>query len=119
MKGLDKNIVLFISVGFITLIALTLFFLHLNKIDLGGDDVVACDKLPSLEYVQRTLDEQKAAVEQVESIRLGYIWMSFDDTRCFGRAEILIYYATESDRKKIKKLIGSTFFTIPYRMFNV
>ncbi len=81
---------------------------------------VACDKLPSVQTVQTTLTEHADTIRELE--KLGpenTIRLEADATRCSGKADILIYYGTESQRAKIKQNIGDTFFGVPYRMANI
>lgn len=78
-----------------------------------------CEELPLREEVERVIAEHKDICEQIENINPGYVLISIDAERCPGKADIIIYYGTKSDRKAIKNLIGDDFFGIPYRMFNV
>lgn len=81
---------------------------------------IACDKLPSAEDVQKVLTEHKDVIKELEKLSdTNSISFSIDTERCSGKADILIYYGTESQRKQIKEKIGKKFFGVPYRMFNV
>lgn len=81
---------------------------------------VACDELPNAQVVQTSLADHASTIQELE--KLGpenTIRLEADTTRCSGKADILIYYGTESQRAKIKQNIGDTFFGIPYRMANI
>ncbi len=78
---------------------------------------VPCEELPTVEYVEKVVSEHNDTWMQIAKISVG--WVSIDRTRCPGKADIVIYYAGETDRKKIKKLIGDDFFGVPYRLYNV
>ena len=80
---------------------------------------VSCDKLPNAKEVERILAEHTDTVEEIKNINPDHVWLEIDSERCPGKADIMIYYATIKNRASIKKLIGDTFFGIPYRMFNV
>jgi hypothetical protein len=79
----------------------------------------SCDLLPGTDYAESVMAENSGIVSQIESLNPGNIWLELDSASCPGKAELLIYYATESDRQEIKNLIGDDFFGIPYKMFNV
>lgn len=86
------------------------------------DQVPACEKMPmrTIKEVQQLLEEHDNTRQQIEQLSpSGSISLMADDSRCPGRAEILIYYGSERQKKLIKKNIGETFFGVPYRMFNV
>lgn len=81
---------------------------------------VACNKLPSAEEVQKVLTEHEDVIKKLEKMSdTNSIWFDIDTERCPGKADVLIYYGTESQRKQIKEKIGEKFFGVPYRMFNV
>ncbi len=81
---------------------------------------VACNELPSAEEVQKVLAENENVIKDLEKLSdTNSIRFSADTERCPGKADILIYYGTESQRRQIKEKIGEKFFGVPYRMFNV
>lgn len=75
-----------------------------------------CDRLPSEERVRRVLAEHRAEWERVRGLSE---WVTVDIWRCPGKASLDIYYATQRDRAEIERLIGPTFFGVPYRVQNV
>ncbi len=75
-----------------------------------------CEQLPTAERVRQVLDEHQAEWRQV---RKHSDWVEVDTERCPGKADLAIYYPTDRDRTRIKRLIGESFFGIPYRMFLV
>ena len=81
---------------------------------------ISCDQLPNAQVVQASLVDHVSTIRELE--KLGpenTIRLEADKTRCSGKADILIYYGTESQLANIKKNIGDTFFGIPYRMANI
>jgi hypothetical protein len=76
-----------------------------------------CAWLPDAEHVRKVVEEHNGTIAQLEE--KDRVWIEVDEHRCPGKADILIYYSTLTDRKRIKELIGDDFFGVPYRMFNV
>lgn len=103
----------------IVLVAIGLFAFGLFDIQ-PDNKKIACSELPSVEEVQKVLTDHKDTIQELEKLSdTNSIWFSIDTERCSGKADILIYYGTESQRKQIKEIIGEKFFGVPYRMFNV
>lgn len=81
---------------------------------------ISCNKLPTVEEAQKVLTANENVIKGLEGLSdTKSIWFSLDTERCSGRADILIYYGTETQRKQIKERIGEKFFGVPYRMFNI
>jgi hypothetical protein len=84
------------------------------------DHYLPCDRLPTSAEVHRVLEEHQDAVEAIEEVHPGFVWVEVDDSTCPGRADIVIYYPSHQDRLAIEKIIGgNTFFGVPYRLRNV
>ena len=85
-------------------------------VDYSDRKGLPCERLPTLEYVQRVLDEHRAEWRQVQE---HSDWVEVDTERCPGKADLVIYYPTNRDKVWIRQRISDTFFGIPYRMFLV
>lgn len=104
---------------FVVIVVIGLFAFGLLDMQLDNKKV-ACSELPVAEEVQKVLTEHEDVIKELEKLSdTNSIWFSIDTERCSGKADILIYYGTESQRKQIKEKIGGKFFGVPYRMFNV
>ena len=79
---------------------------------------VPCDRLPNLSQAQQIFNEHNDTVEQLEKISPNNVFISLVE-RCPGKGEVEIMYDTINTRNQIKKLIGDSFFGIPYVMFNI
>lgn len=79
---------------------------------------VPCDQLPNITLAEKIYNEHLDTVEQIENISPDNVFVSLVE-RCPGKGEIEIRYDTMTTRKKIKDLIGDTFFGISYVMFNI
>lgn len=78
-----------------------------------------CDTLPSVTDVEQSLKDHAQVQKQIESINLGAVFVDVEEvSSCPGKAVVAINYATDNDRERIKQIIGSNFFGIPYRMYN-
>jgi hypothetical protein len=75
-----------------------------------------CDRLPSAARVRRVLAEHRDDWERVRGLSE---WTTVETSRCPGKASLEIYYTTQRDRAEIERLIGATFFGVPYRVQNV
>lgn len=75
-----------------------------------------CARLPSAAEVQRVVATNQATWEQIKQHSVS---VSVNSQRCPGKAQIDIHYATADDRAAIERMIGDTFFGVPYRMVNV
>ncbi len=81
---------------------------------------VPCGRWPTPDEVRQVLDEHAEVVSRIESINPGYTVVNANVLSCPGRADIRILYATASDRRAIKSLLGDGkyFFGVPYQMRN-
>lgn len=78
-----------------------------------------CDKLPTEVEVNRTVQVHQNIVEAIEKVNSGLVGVEIDTTTCPGKADLLIWYGSHTDRIQIEKIIdGDTFFGIPYRLNN-
>lgn len=121
MKTMTKKFFIpaIILILLVAITAIGLFAFGLFDIQRDSKKV-ACNELPSAEEAQKVLTEHEDLMKELEKLSdTNSIWFSIDTERCSGKADILIYYGTESQRKQIKEKIGEKFFGVPYRMFNV
>jgi len=107
--------VIIIFTSLISIIYIPIIFDILK--DSNDTNGVSCDKLPNVDYVNKVLNEHNDTINEVTD--LGIISVGIDTERCLGRADIILYYTTISQRDKIKIILDKDFFGIPYRMFNV
>lgn len=78
-----------------------------------------CHQLPTPEEVERVVAEHQDVIRQIEAVNPGQVGVEIDTITCPGHADLLIWYASHSDRLAIKAIIGAdTFFGIPYRLQN-
>jgi hypothetical protein len=79
-----------------------------------------CEKLPMESWVREVLDDHQDIVQEIEQIKPGYIGVDIDNITCPGKADLLIWYASHSDREAIEQVLlkEDTFFGIPYRLQN-
>jgi hypothetical protein len=78
-----------------------------------------CSSLPTIdrsESVWAQHADARSTLERMQPERS--VKLELDINRCPGRAEVLVYYGSERQRKKIQKSIGATYFGIPYRLIN-
>ena len=84
---------------------------------------VPCDKWPTLEKARRILHQRSDVVGRIASVNPGFVTLRLDSRRCAGtgRAEVVIEYATRSDREAIRAIVGDKkyFLGIPYLMRNI
>ena len=79
-----------------------------------------CDQLPALSAVQRILDENASTVSKLKDPDRGvFLSVINDANRCPGKAYLHITYDTLTTRRDIKRLLGETFFGVPYTMQNI
>ncbi len=78
---------------------------------------LGCEELPTLSEVERVFAENKSVIEQIKQVNPGFINVEINSP-CPRKGEILIEYPSHNDRIMIEKLIGDTFFGIPYRGLN-
>lgn len=78
-----------------------------------------CKDLPTRVDVQRTVEQHKEVIQQIQQVAPGSIGVEVDTSICDGKADLLIWYGTHLQRMAIEKIInGDTFFGIPYRLQN-
>jgi hypothetical protein len=83
------------------------------------DHYLTCDELPTIEEARNILLKYPDMKEQIEKISTGNVVIQIDDTKCYGKADILIHYATISQRNEIERIMGGkTFMGIPVRLKN-
>ena len=81
---------------------------------------LACEDLPQKDEIEQTLAEHIDVIDQIRSIS-PEVDISIDDTICPAndRADLIISYASHSQRTAIEDIIGGkTFFGIPVRWRN-
>jgi hypothetical protein len=80
---------------------------------------LGCADLPSAADVEQALLANQDMVERLEQVNPGHIVIYADRSRCLGKADIVILFATVDDSRAIRRVIGGdTFFGVPYRMYN-
>jgi hypothetical protein len=80
----------------------------------------SCAELPTLEALQRLVEEHRATVQAVENIHPGLIFVRVSDAgaACPGKGYLSIEYPSHQDRVRIEELLGPTFYGVPYRGTN-
>lgn len=80
----------------------------------------SCDDLPSVEAIRRALEQHAGMRTQIEQLNPNAIVFAIEESqRCPGSGTLIIYHATAAEAKQIRRLLGETFFGIPYRLRNV
>lgn len=81
----------------------------------------SCKELPTLEALQRLVEEHRATVQAVEDIHPGWIFVRVSDAgaACPGKGYLSIDYPSHQDRVRIEELLGPTFFGVPYKGTNI
>jgi hypothetical protein len=105
------TIAMMILMIFLLAISFPVFFMS------SGKDT-PCEQLPAIMIVQEAFRDHEDVVDEITGMHPGHIWISIGTDRCPGKGEILIYYDTEANHRKIVELLGDSFFGVPYRMFN-
>jgi hypothetical protein len=83
------------------------------------DHLLSCGELTVVEVVEQTLANHQDVVDRIQQVNPGQIMVYADNSRCPGKADIVILFATVEDSRAIRRIIGKdTFFGIPYRMYN-
>lgn len=88
-----------------------------------------CDGLPLAQDAQRTWDEHADVRGQIEAIpqaggvgtiiNPSKVSLELNTASCPGKAFVSILYGTESQKKKIRALLGPDFFGMPYTLHNI
>ncbi|MFX0140778.1 MAG: hypothetical protein ACFFDN_44480 [Candidatus Hodarchaeota archaeon] len=77
-----------------------------------------CEERPDIETARQIIDEHQDVIETIQNVHPDCIHVTLEE-RCEGKGELVIYYCTIDQQKEILEIIGdSTFFGVPYRMFN-
>lgn len=123
---LSKNAFLVMGVLLICMIGV-IVEARFKVIQRGYDNLVLdnrnhylpCKDLPTRVDVQRTVEQHKEVIQQIQQVAPGSIGVEVDTSICDGKADLLIWYGTHPQRMAIEKIInGDTFFGIPYRLQN-
>lgn len=123
---LSKNAFLVMGVLLICMIGV-IVEARFKVIQRGYDNLVLdnrnhylpCKDLPTRVDVQRTVEQHKEVIQQIQQVAPGSIGVEVDTSICDGKADLLIWYGTHLQRMAIEKIInGDTFFGIPYRLQN-
>jgi len=78
-----------------------------------------CAKLPSELEVNTVLREHLDVISSIEQINPGMVGVEVDSSTCSGKADLVIWYPSHTNRLAIERIIGSsTFFGVPYRLQN-
>lgn len=85
---------------------------------LSDLELPSCNGLPPIEVVQQTIRLHADVARAVEDRSRG-IWIEAATAKsCSGKGYIHVYYDTLETRRRIKDLLGNTFFGVPYIMQN-
>ncbi len=80
---------------------------------------LSCNQLPSEVEVRRVVEEHQDVIKKIEQIDPGFVGVEMDTSICLGKADILFWYGTHTDRLLIEDIIAEeTFYGIPYRLEN-
>lgn len=81
---------------------------------------VPCEQMPAADQTRKVFDEHQDAVTAIVAIgKPDGISLEVMTDVCPGKADIGIFFQTEGEKRKIKKLLGGDFFDVPYRLFNI
>lgn len=76
---------------------------------------IPCNSLPTRQQAEVIFANHNETI-----VRMSGGWVSIEDASwCPGKAILGIYYGTESQKERIKQLIGEDFYGIPIRWINV
>ncbi len=110
-KNLFIIIIFFVIIGFIAGPVQSFIILRLDA------QSAPCDQLPSYVQAHATYNDHLDMIGTLENLSPGFVTV-FVVERCLGKGEIVIYYDAMNTRNQIKALLGSSFYGIPYVMFN-
>jgi len=79
---------------------------------------VICEELPALSEVEQIVEEHRDSIKEIENVNPGFIFVKVESP-CPGKGIIVIEYASHQDRLRIEKLIGETFFGVPWKGINI
>ncbi len=78
-----------------------------------------CGQQHPVEAVEEALQTHADTVNLIEAVNPGQVGVEVDAASCPGRADVLIWYASHSDRLEIEHILGArSFFGIPIRLVN-
>ena len=77
-----------------------------------------CDKLPTEEVVRAVLAQHPDLVAEIESAGAYSIEIGHPD-ECKDKAYIVIQYDVAPTENRIRKVIGKSFYGVPYWMQNI
>lgn len=114
-----QSVAAFVVVGVIALALL--YGLWRVSIYFSDKRPVACEVMPSEADVRRVFADHADTVAAVQAVgRPGDITVDvMTGEYCTGKADIGIFFGTESQKKQIQKILGPDFFGVPYRLFNI
>lgn len=76
-----------------------------------------CEQLPTVVETLEIVEAHLVLRDRIEAVGPGEVSFEIDTDSCPGKAGLVIWYATNSDRDRIRNLInGETFFGIPYHL---
>jgi hypothetical protein len=94
-------------------------FLSVDMIsELYVNRVPPCDKLPSEEVVRSVLTQHPDLVEKIQCAGAYSIDVEHPEN-CKEKAYIVIQYDVAPTESRIRKVIGPTFYGVPYWMQNI
>lgn len=83
------------------------------------DHMLPCESLPTIEQARQALLQNQDLKKRIEQISSGNVVIQIDDTKCYGKADILIEYSSRDEETRIMELLnGSTFKGIPVRVYH-
>jgi len=121
------NILIVVFFSIACLAGMALIEHRTNFVHRLYDDVVLdnknhylpCESLPTEGAVRDALAAHQEIIKEIEQINSGNLGVEVDTLTCPGKADLLIWYASHSDRQAIEQILKDyTFFGIPYRLQN-
>lgn len=77
-----------------------------------------CERLPAVADVDRVIQEHQAIIRSIEQVHPGFVGVEVASV-CPGKADVVIWYASHTDRVTIESIIDDdTFLGLPYRLQN-
>lgn len=90
-----------------------------NAVSGNREHGLACEQLPAAAAVDQALAEHTDVAQQILAVNPGNTFLDVDRETCPGKADIVISFATVSDRQQIEAILGDdTFFGVPVRLMN-
>ena len=78
---------------------------------------ISCDELPDLSDVKSVMAQHNQVIQEIKNIDPENIVITIDNS-CPGKGSLVIYYPSHNDRTQIEKLLGDSFFGIPWKGIN-